>query len=90
MASSDQLKGYLKTEIQKALGLTVDSEEFDKIMGAFAIAIDRYLKVDIKVQTDIVAKGLIDVTNALTPPPGEPAQNNFEVETKTTSQGKLI
>lgn len=90
MASSNQLKSYLKEEVQKAVGFSVSSDDFDKIMGAFAIAIDKYLKNDIKVQTDIIAKGLIDVTNALTPPPGEPAQNNFEVETKTTTQGKLI
>lgn len=90
MASSNQLKGYLKSEVQRAIGLEIESEDFDKIMGAFAIAIDKYLKQDIRVDVNIESKGMLDITNALTPPLGEPEQNLFEVETKSTTKGTLI
>lgn len=89
MASSNQLKGYLKAELQKALGFTVDSEEFDKTMGAFAIAIDKYLKSDIKVDIDIEAKGTLDITESF-PVPDPNAQLVYDLETKTTTSGKLV
>lgn len=89
MASSNQLKGYLKAELQKALGFTVDSEEFDKTMGAFAIAIDKYLKSDIKVDIDIEAKGTLDITESF-PIPDPNAQLVYDIDTKTTTTGKLV
>lgn len=91
MASSDTLKGYLKQEVQEALGFTVDSPEFDKIMGAFATAIDKYLKTDIRVELNIEAKGLLDLSAAFPVPPVDPTfQSQYEVETKTTTKGTLV
>ena len=89
MASSDQLKGYLKQEVQKALGFAVDSPDFDKIMGAFAIAIDKYLKQDVKVDLNIQAKGKLDLTDVVTPSDPE-AETVFDIDTKTTTRGNLI
>lgn len=89
MASSNQLKGYLKAELQKALGFTVDSEEFDKTMGAFAIAIDKYLKADIKVDINIEAKGILDITESF-PTPTAGTQLVYDLDTKTTTTGKLV
>ena len=91
MASSDTLKGYLKKEVQSALGFTVDSPEFDKIMGAFAVAIDKYLKTDIKVDVEVEARGELDLTNSFPIPPVDPTfQSIYEVETKTTTKGNLV
>lgn len=94
MASSDTLKEYLKQEVQKAIGFTVDSAQFDKTMGAFAIAIDKYLKTDIKVDIDIEAKGSVDISRAVdgggTPTPGFVPQTTFDVDTKTTTKGNLV
>lgn len=89
MASSNQLKEYLKQEVQKALGISVVSEDFDKIMGAFAIAVDKYLKQDVKVDIDIEAKGMLDITNSF-PTPVPNAQTIYEVETKTSTKGNLV
>jgi hypothetical protein len=91
MASSSTLKGYLKKEVQNALGFSVDSPEFDKIMGAFAIAIDRYLKSDIKVDINVEAKGNLDITASFPSVPVDPTfQSIYEVETKTSTKGNLV
>lgn len=89
MASSNQLKNYLKQEVQSALGFSVDSPEFDKIMGAFASAIDKYLKNDIKIDINVEAKGDLDISNAF-PTPVVGAQTQYQVQTKTTTKGNLI
>jgi hypothetical protein len=89
MASSNQLKEYLKQEVQKAIGLTISTEDFDKVMGAFAIAIDKYLKQDIKVDMNIESEGILDITNAF-PTPVPNAQTIYEVETKTSTKGNLV
>ena len=89
MASSNQLKEYLKKEVQSALGFEVNSPEFDKIMGAFAKAIDTYLKQDIKVDINVEAKGELDITPSF-PVPVLGAQTFYEVETKTTTKGNLV
>lgn len=88
MANSNQLKGYLKQEVQKALGFQVDSEEFDKIMGAFAIAIDKYLKQDVKVDINIESIGDLDITPSF-PTPVLGAQTFYQVQSKTTTKGNL-
>jgi hypothetical protein len=91
MASSDTLKEYLKKDVQEALGFSVDSPEFDKIMAAFASAIDKYLKTDVKVEIDIEAKGMLDLSAAFPTPPLDPTfQSTYEVETKTTTKGNLV
>lgn len=94
MASSDTLKGYLKSEVSKALGITINTPEFDQIMGAIATAVDRYLKQDIKIDINVEAKGIVDIGNAVdaspTPTPGFVAQTVFDVATKTTTKGNLI
>ena len=89
MATSNQLKTYLKQEVQSALGFAVDSPEFDKMMGAFAVAIDKYLKTDISVDINIEASGSVDISAAF-PVPDPNAQTAYEVETKTTTKGKLV
>lgn len=88
MANSNTLKDYLKQEVQRAIGIQIDSEDFDRIMGAFAIAIDKYLKNDIKVDINIEAKGPLDIASAF-PVPVVNAQTVYEVVTKTTTKGNL-
>ena len=87
MASSNTLKEYLKQEVQKALNLNISAEEFDKVMGAFAIAIDKYLKVDVKIDVNIEAYGIVDPLTTVNTPQG---QTGYEVTTKTTTKGNLV
>lgn len=95
MASNpNQLRGYLKEEIQKALGIRIESPDFDKIMGAFANAIDRYLKDDVEVDMGIESEGKVRIPSSFgsaTPPPSGPSVStrSLDVEVKSTSTGKL-
>ncbi len=69
--------------------MTVDSPEFDKIMGAFAKAIDTYLKNDLKVDIDVESKGHLDITPAFTTIDPN-VQLTYDLETRTTTKGNLV
>lgn len=93
MANSSTLKEYLKTDIQQALGIRIESQEFDRVMGAIASAVDRYLKNDIQVDIGIEAEGTVAIPPAAsTPPPVNPsvAEPSTLVEVVTTTPGKLV
>lgn len=83
---SAKLKEYLKTDIQNALGFKIDSVEFDRIMGAFASAIDRYLKTDIEIDTNIESLGEVTLPTETI----DNTNNIIQVETKTVTKGRLV
>jgi len=96
MASKpEQLKNYLKQEIQAALGIRIESPDFDKIMGAFANAIDKYLKDDVEVAIGIESEGKVKLPSGFgsssSPSPSSPsvAQSSLDVKVKSTTTGKL-
>ena len=90
-ANPNKLKEYLKQDIQSALGITIDSPEFDKVMGAFASAIDRYLKQDITVAVGIESRGTIVVpsTTSTVGPNPTVSRPSTVVNVKSRTTGKL-
>jgi hypothetical protein len=53
-SNKEQLKEYLKTELRAANVFPTDDEaQFDKVTEAFATAIDKYLKQNVKVEIGI-------------------------------------
>jgi hypothetical protein len=96
MASKpEQLKNYLKQEIQAALGIRIESPDFDKIMGAFANAIDKYLKDDVEVAIGIESEGKVKLPSGFGGGGGggggapTVAQSSIDVKVKSTTTGKL-
>jgi hypothetical protein len=92
MANPDRLKDYLKQEIQSALGIRIDSAEFDRVMGGFAKAIDKYLKQDIEVAVGIESRGEIQLPQTSSPSPGpnpSVASRRITVDVKSRTTGKL-
>lgn len=90
-ANPNKLKEYLKQDIQNALGIRIDSTEFDRVMGAIASAVDRYLKQDVTVAVGIESRGEIEIPTTSSLPLANPTVSKPKtvVNVRSRTVGKL-
>jgi hypothetical protein len=91
MADPNDLKDYLKQNIQNALGIRIDSPEFDRVMGAIASAVDKYLKEDITVAVGIESRGTVVIPSTASTPGPNPtvSRPSTVVNVRSRTTGKL-